>query len=380
MRLTQLSVQAFRNLLPQDIAFHPRTTVLLGHNGQGKTNVLEAIYLLAALRSFRTTRLSECICFDAETARVSALLDRRGGHASVEVSVTAGGRRVLVDGEFLRSARQYQGDCSAVVFVPEDLTLARGSPQGRRRFLDRGVFASNPAHLADLQDYDRALRARNTLLREGRLGSAQEEAQREVLARLGATVLQRRLAWIAALRPLFNARFQEIAETGSAADLAYEASGSVVEAAEAPHSQESLAQRLLAQWGQARTQDAARGFTTVGPHCDDLALSFAGHPLRVAGSQGQQRAFVLALKLAEIAHAEALLGEPPILLLDDVGSELDELRRRHLFTALERAAGQVVLTTTSLDVLPETTDRLILSLVAGRATPLAAAQGPSNTP
>lgn len=362
MRARSLFVEGFRNLATQEVALHERLTVLYGDNGQGKTNLLEALYLLAALRSHRTARLRECIAWGAPIARVVGEIERRDRRVRVEVRL-APARQVLVDGKPLRGTRDWRGEVQAVLFTPEDLMLARGSPELRRRLLDRGVFAASPAHLADLLDYERALRARNLLLRDRCTAGPQLEAHTAVLGRLGGLVVERRLRWIAAIRRILAPVFEEIAAIPQAPGIAYETS---VRGIDDGSSAAVIAERLHRHWDEHLSQDLARGYTGVGPHADDLALTLDGRPLRVAGSQGQQRAFVLALKLAEIRLAEERLGEPPVLLLDDVGSELDATRRAQLFAHLERMQGQVVATTTAAEQIPIRGPRLQYRVEKGR--------------
>jgi DNA replication and repair protein RecF len=361
MRVGSILVHGFRNLLSEEVVLHPRLTVLSGENGQGKTNFLEALYFLAALRSFRTARASECIAWGADVARIAGVVSRREREITIEVRLGGAARRVLVDGKPLRSARDYRGDLNAVLFTPEDLGLAKGGPDRRRRFLDRAVYSSAPAHLGDLLDYDRALRARNALLKEGTAQGPLAEAHLLTLARHGAAVIARRSRWIAAVRPLFERVFAEIAAAPAAPGIAYESIAGVSEEMPA----EKMETALLSAWHSSLPQDIARGFTTRGPHADDLALSLGERPLRIAGSQGQQRAFVLALKLAEIRHAEEVLGDSPVLLLDDVGSELDVVRRGHLFAHLDATAGQVVVTTTDASLVSLTTERIVYGVSNG---------------
>jgi DNA replication and repair protein RecF len=345
------------------VELHGRLTVLVGENGQGKTNVLEAAYLLASLRSFRTARLAECIQWGTAGARVFASVERRARRPEIEVRLSPGGRRVTVDGKVLQSAREYQGDLGAVLFTPEDLALARGSPELRRRFLDRGAFGVAPAHLADLLDYARALRARNALLKMGRGTGPEAEAHEASLARRGARIVARRLRWVQALRPRLVEVFGEIAASHGQAGLSYEPSAPGV-GESTP--EDDIEAALHTEIERGRARDLMRGYTAAGPHAEDVALSLGDRPLRVAGSQGQQRAFVLALKLAEIDEVREVLGEPPVLLLDDVGSELDAKRRARLLSHLDRTPGQVVLTTTAPALIPLGGDRATYRVVSGR--------------
>lgn len=349
MRIECVAVEGFRSLGAQNVPLHGRLTVLEGDNGQGKTNFLEAVYLLAALRSFRTNRLSECIAWGQESARVVGVALRRGGRTTIEVRIFPRARRVIVDGKPLSSAREYRGDLGAVLFTVEDLEVARGSPGGRRRLVDRAVYAAAPAHLADIVDYERALRARNVLLREDRARGLAAEAHEEAMAEVGARVLWRRILWVEAMRAPLRRIFREVAAIDEEPGIHYEPSTPGVRegAGEA-----EIRRALVEGWRASRDADLARGFTGIGPHADDVALTLGDRPLRVAGSQGQQRAFVVSLKLAEVGEVERALGEPPVLLLDDVGSELDLRRRTTLFSALDRLDCQVVVTTPLRALVP----------------------------
>jgi DNA replication and repair protein RecF len=363
VRIRTVTTQAFRNLATQTHAPHPRLTVLAGANGQGKTNFLEALYFLAALRSFRTTRTGECIAWGAGQARVAGEVERRDRTPALEVRITETQRRVLVDGKALRSARDYRGDLNAVLFTPDDLALAKGGPDQRRRFLDRGVYTTAPQHLADFLDYERALRARNALLKASEARGPLAEAHADTLARRGARVLCRRFRWTAAIRPRLAGAFAAISGIPEVPDVRY-APG--VASLDESVSEDEAAAALLSAWHASLAVDLVRGYTTRGPHADDLALSLGGRPLRIAGSQGQQRAFVLALKLAEVEHAADVLSEPPILLLDDVSSELDAARRAYLFDFMENIRAQVIVTTTDATLLPIRGEHAVFAVRQGR--------------
>jgi DNA replication and repair protein RecF len=365
MILRSLTADRFRNLSSQEVALHPRLTLLHGDNAQGTTNFLEAVYFLAALRSFRTQRPAECIRWGEEQARLEGEVETASRVCRIVVALGPSSREVTVDGKQLARLRDFRGDFGAVLFTPEDLGLARGPRVERRRLLDRGVFTACPTHLADLLDYERALRARNALLRSGAAWDEVALVHTQTLARLGAVVVSRRLRWIGAMRPLLAEVFQDLAETTAAADLQYE---ETVPGQVRASTTEEIEARLFSHWERTRERDLARGYTASGPHTDDLAMMLDGRPLRLAGSQGQQRAFVLALKLAEVRLVEEARGESPALLLDDVASELDERRRRALFCHLEGMTAQVVVTTTAAELIPVTRERFQYRAVTGVLT------------
>jgi DNA replication and repair protein RecF len=241
---------------------------------------------------------------------------------------------------------------AAVCFSPDDLLLVKAGPEGRRRFLDRAAFNRWPAVLAEARDYVRALRARNAALRTAAAPDV-EASFRGPLVSAGARLLVRRRALVAELAPRVAAAFAEISGPGApAALLGYRpAAGLRLEGDEA-----ELAGRLEAALVDRLPRDRDKGYTSAGPHMDDLTLALDGRGARLYGSQGQQRALVLALKIAEIENLRAALGRPPLLLLDDVSSELDPAKNRFLLGYLAALPAQVFLTST---------DRRLLEPAAG---------------
>ena len=332
MRLLSLSLRDFRNVREARLEPSPRATVLVGPNGQGKTNLLEALFLLCTLKPLRASRLAELVRFGAERARVQGEFEGPGGVRSVAVEIGPEGRTAFLDGKTLASSDRldafFEGR-AAVCFSPDDLLLVKGGPDQRRRFLDRAAFNRWPAVLSEARDYLRALRERNAALRHSAAGV--EESFRQPLVRAGARLVARRLALVEELSPRVAVAFAEISGPEAAGRLA-----------------EALAHRV--------SRDQQRGYTSAGPHMDDLILSLGGKGARPFGSQGQQRAFVLALKIAEIENLRDTQGSPPLLLLDDVSSELDPEKNGHLLRHLAALPGQAFLTTT---------DRRLLEPAAG---------------
>ena len=326
-----------------------------GDNGQGKTNLLEAIYAVCTLRSFRTRRLAELIAFDRTEARLAAQVERGGSVRTYELGLTPTGRQVRLDGKAVRPAARYFGGFQVVLFAPEDLTVARGAPADRRAFLDRAVFQRAPEYLAEAQDYDKVLRSRNAVLRaaSGRghagAGSARDSAgllavYDERLAELGARRVYRRAQLVAEMTPRLRAAFSAITRADLAAEARYAspwlASGARLD------DEADLRAQLAAALLAARSVDLARAVTTVGPHRDDVELSLGGRAAASFASQGQLRAYVLAWKIAELELLAETHGDAPILLLDDVSSELDPQRNEYLFDFLRTKKPQCFVTTT----------------------------------
>jgi DNA replication and repair protein RecF len=328
--------------------------VLVGENGQGKTNLLEAIYLACTLKPLRAARLAELVRFGAERGLVAADVEGPGGARRVAVEVSSAGRTASLDGKPQEKLDAYFEGLAAVCFAPDDLLLVKGGPEARRRFLDRAAFNRWPAVLAEARDYVRALRARNAALR----GAAPEvEASfRGPLVRAGARLLRRRLELVAELALRVEHAYAEISGPGApAAHIAYRAAAGVA----ARGDEAELARQLEAALEARSARDRERGYTSAGPHMDDLTLALDARGARAYASQGQQRALVLALKVAEIENLRAILGRPPLHLLDDVSSELDPQKNRFLLEYLGRLPGQAFLTTT---------DRRLLEPAAGPET------------
>jgi DNA replication and repair protein RecF len=354
VRLRTLDLQDFRNLATVSLRPSPRLTVLIGRNGQGKTNLLEAVYLLATLRPLRAVRLAELIRFSQPRAVVASEVEREGGPRHLGVEVLPGGRTAHLDGKPVDRLDAYLDGLAAVCFSPDDLLLVKGGPDGRRRFLDRAAFNRWPAVLGESREYVRALRERNAALRLG--GGPVEESFRTQMARAGARLLRRRRDVAEELEPRLAAAFAEISGAGAAeAVLSYRPSGGL----DLDGTESQLEERLGDLLAARLPRDLERGYSTCGPHMDDLLLGIGGRAARTYGSQGQQRAFTLALRIAEVENLRALQREPPLLLLDDVSSELDPEKNGYLLDYVARLPAQAFLTAT---------DRRLIDPVAGAET------------
>lgn len=382
MRLDRLTALGWRNLhgpdqsrdadpslppqpaaaLPLEWSPHPRFNLVVGDNGQGKTNLLEAIAVLAGLRSFRTARLQDGIAFGQSTAVLAAKVFSRGLSSQLGLELTQRGRRTLVDGKTTQSAAQFLGRLTAVVFTPADLALPHAEPEARRRWLDRVVFNHQPAHLDELRRYEQALSARNAVLRAHAAGKisadpALLDVYDTLIARHGAEVIRRRQEVLGQVVPVVQQVFRQIAAPGLTCDIRYLPKVDCQDEAQ-----------LLLILQERRPRDLGAGHTTRGPHRDDVALLIADRPAALHASQGQSRALVLAGKIAEIASLEKALGEAPLLLLDDVSSELDARRNAALMAHLDELGGQVVLTTTAAEHIRVAAPRQIFHVQAGRLT------------
>ncbi|MDD3242261.1 MAG: DNA replication/repair protein RecF [Eubacteriales bacterium] len=330
MKLEKLILRDFRNYSELTLSFAEGVTVFTGENAQGKTNLVEAVYLCCTGRSHRTAHDKELIRRGCEQAYVRCDAAHRDGMHRVELGLNASGRKSLrVNGLPARRLGELMGHVNAVIFSPEDLNMLRGGPGGRRRFMDMEISQSNAVYFYELQTYQRALLQRNALLKGLRLRERDADTLDvwdEQLARSGARIALRRREFFTRLEPLAVALHERIAKD-SVLSLRYR--GCV----ESDREDEAEAE-LLEKLRRSRDVDLRLLATQAGPHRDDIAFAIDGAELRAYGSQGQQRTVAIALKLAELAILEQSTGESPVLILDDVLSELDENRRRSLLCAV----------------------------------------------
>jgi DNA replication and repair protein RecF len=337
VRVTRLWLTDFRNYTSAEVAPAPDgLTVIVGGNGQGKSNLLEAVGWLATLSSFRGAPREAVVRRGYDQAVVRAEGERDGRSLLVEAEVNLTRRdRVLVNRQPLKRARDLLGALRATVFAPDDLVLVKGGPAERRTYLDDLLVALHPRNDALRSDVERVLRQRGALLKQagGRL-TAEVASTLDVwdakLAAVGTELASAREALVAGLEPEVAKAYDQVAAGAGGDDVsvAYERSWSG-----------SLAEALLA----ARVDDVRRGVSTVGPHRDELVLGLSGMPARTHASQGEQRSMALSLRLAGHTLVTESGGTPPVLLLDDVFSELDPERTEALVAHLP--SGQALLTT-----------------------------------
>lgn len=328
MRVRRLRLKSFRNYDALDIAPAPGVTVLHGANAQGKTNLLEALCLCCVGRSYRTVRDSEMIRWGEPAALVRVEAERDDGLHEVSILLRHDEQKkkiVRVNNSPISRIGELMGHVNAVLFSPEDLKLVKDGPEGRRRFLDMEISQLQPQYFYALQRYVRALSQRNMLLRQiadGRRGADGLEEWDALLATSGAEVTRRRRQYLEKLSREAREIHAALSEGKEKLTLSYVRKGSEDK------------EEFLSLLQTARGEELRRHTTCVGPHRDDTRIEIDGHSARGYASQGQQRTAALSLKLAELAVMREALGESPVLLLDDVMSELDVFRRRMLLARL----------------------------------------------
>ncbi len=371
MHIRRLLLRDVRTYDHLDLELFPGVVTLLGANGQGKTNLVEAIGYLATHTSHRVATDAGLVRIGAERAFIGAEVVRDGRTVQVDVEIIPGkSNRIRVNRSPLGRARDGLGIVHTVLFAPEDLSIVKGDPSERRTFLDTLMTQVSPRLAGVRSDYDRVLRQRNALLKT--VGSAHRAASAAVdatlavwdeqLIALGAELVHARLDLVARLQPEFERGYDEISGGRGPAALAYQSAWATaaVERSELEH---ALSTALEAR----RREERDRGITLVGPHRDDLALTLEGNPVRGYASHGESWSVALALRLASFAVLRADSGEDPILILDDVFAELDAHRRDCLARHVE-GVEQVLITAAVEQDVPAASGAAIYDVVRGQVS------------
>jgi len=348
MFVRAVSLLDFRSYAAVDLELEPGVTAFIGPNGQGKTNLVEAIGYLATLDSHRVAADAPLVRAGSERAVIRAGVVRDGRETKIEVEIVPGkANRARLGGAPVPRPREILGTLRTVLFAPEDLAVVKGDPSERRRFLDELLVARAPRYSAVRADYDRVLKQRNALLKSaGAARRAGGSALRTLdvwdahLATAGAALLAARLELVDALSPLVDKAYTAVSRGGSPATLAY--SSTLPPDSLASRDRDVLAAALAAAVAGMREAELDRGVTLVGPHRDDLVLSLGDLPVRGYASHGESWSFALALRLAAYDLLRSDGGEP-VLILDDVFAELDDARREQL-ADLVAPAEQVLIT------------------------------------
>ncbi|MFB8787972.1 MAG: DNA replication/repair protein RecF [Potamolinea sp.] len=357
MYLKTLHLRQFRNYRDCVVDFDAPKTILVGNNAQGKSNLLEAVELLSTLKSHRSVRDRDLILENATFGQIRANLERAYGSSELSLTLrTQGGRTVALNHESLRRQLDFLGILNAVQFSSLDLELVRGAPERRRNWLDSILTQLEPIYAYILQQYNQVLRQRNALLKKLRTqqaeGKIDELSAKDYdlqlalwdaqLSTAGSRVTRRRARVLERLAPLAQAWHSSISGAQEVLEIIYAPNISIEKG-----DSEGVQQAFLEKIQQRRIPEQVHGTTLVGPHRDEVEFTINNTPAKSYGSQGQQRTLVLALKLAELKLIEEVVGEPPLLLLDDVLAELDLNRQNQLLDAIQDRF-QTLITTTHL--------------------------------
>lgn len=376
MHVTHLALNDFRSYAAADLPLERGVTALIGPNGQGKTNLVEAIGYVATLGSHRVTNDAPLVRLGAQRAVVRAAVARAGRSSLIELELVPGGaNRARVNRSPVPRPREVLGILRTVLFAPEDLALVKGDPDGRRRFMDELLVARAPRFAGVRADYDRVLRQRNALLksagatiRAGRGDVRTLDVWDTHLATVGAELLAGRLRLVHLMTPHLVTAYEQVASGEGPAAIAYRSSLGEDVTAQTPPGRELLQARLLDALARCRTQELERGVTLVGPHRDDLVISLGPFPAKGFASHGESWSLALALRLASYELLREDSGPDgdgePVLILDDVFAELDTARRDRLAEMVSKAE-QVLVTAAVPQDVPEQLEGARVDVMAG---------------
>jgi DNA replication and repair protein RecF len=357
MRLLTLRARNFRNFESLELDCAPRLNIFVGDNGQGKTNILESVYVLGQLRSFRGVGRTELTRWGAEVVSLQGSVQHPAHGTEVTLGMSWNGQRRLlkVQGREIARAIDYLGHLSALVFAADSVQVIKGSPEGRRRLVDRALVSLQPTYLSLLQQHHMVLKQRNRLLKEPKIDRANLDVWNAKFAEVGAAVVQARARYVQRL----NRRLAELSalKLGSPAALQLSYQPVLGPANAAPAGDDgvdgnghlaAIAQRLADGITQMEREELRARMSLIGPQRDDIDFRLEGHDLRSFGSQGEQRLAVLLIVIGMLEDIEAEIGTPPIILLDDMVAELDRRRRGLLWEFLQTIRAQVFLSGTEL--------------------------------
>ena len=348
MKLTNLQLQNFRNYESVQLEFTDGVHVFIGENAQGKTNLMESIYALAMTKSHRTTNHKERNGWKKEFATIKGTVEKTATKTNLELQFSKKGKIAKVNYLEQKRLSSYLGNLNVILFAPENLTLVKGSPQNRRKFVDMELGQMSSLYLYGLVEYNRVLKQRNTYLKQLAIKKKQPdeylEVLSEMLSELASKIVFHRLDFMKQLEALAIPIHDQLSLGREKFSVSYQAT-IPLEDGLTPSQMKEI---YMNQFKKNQTREADQATTLIGPHRDDLIFYLNEIPVQTYGSQGQQRSTVLSLKLAEIELMKLSTGEYPLLLLDDVLSELDDDRQTHLIKAIENKV-QTFITTTSLD-------------------------------
>lgn len=350
MYVKDIRLKHFRNYSDEHVEFDPKVNIIIGDNAQGKTNLVEALYLLGFGKSFRTSQDKELIQMEDDFTHVSATIQKSNCQMQIDFKYNIRQKKEIKVNEVpLKRLAELIGEFNVVIFSPEDLQLVKGSPNLRRKYMDKSISQIYPHYYHLLIDYNRILKQRNNLLKQYAIKKKQDgmiEIWDEQLAELGAKVMRYRIDFLDYLRKTARKIHFQISHEKEILEIEYQ-SNYLPKNLEAETLYDKIYSGMLLNLQSKLSVDIKRGFTSVGPHRDDLSFLINGIESKKYGSQGQVRTTALSLKLSEISIIRELLDESPILILDDVLSELDHLRQNQLIKYI--AETQSFITTTEVN-------------------------------
>lgn len=352
MFLEGLILENYRNYEHTHIDIDRKINFIIGNNAQGKTNILEAIYMLALSKSHRSNKEEEIIKWGQEKAQIIGQINIHDRPMELKVSIYQKGKKVEINQIEQKKISSFVGQAKAVLFAPEDLFLIKGSPQQRRRFIDMGLSQVKVRYMSELINYQKVLRQRNQYLKDAgkcycplpkdRVEKDQVKDMLEIwdmqLVEYGRAIIEMRSSYIEEISKLAERQQENMTAGQEKLEIIYEPSVTA----------EKFADKLR----ENQTRDLFAGSTSYGPHRDDISFYINGKDAKIYGSQGQQRTVALAIKLAELEYMSQKIQDSPLLLLDDVLSELDQDRQKQLLDSIDKKT-QTFITATDIDSMNE---------------------------
>ena len=339
MEISKLEIKNYRNLKNNTFDFGSKINYFYGENAQGKTNLLESIWMFTGARSFRKTKDADLIKFGEEFAKLEGnfLIEKR--KQKIEVIFAEGKRKIFLNGIAKKYPTDIIGKFRTVIFTPIHLSLVKDGPDSRRRFIDSAICQLEPSFTKIAINYSQSLRQRNALIRQMIKNQERKSDILEIwdlkLAEIGSKILKSRAKYLSKLCEKAKNNYFEISEFSENLEINY--ISSITKKNISEMSEEEVKSAFLLKLKESQNSDLKQGFTSAGPHKDDLDITVCKKSLKNFGSQGQQRSAVLALKLAEASVLEENILEPPVILLDDVMSELDPKRQKYIISKLGKA-------------------------------------------
>ncbi|WP_077623781.1 DNA replication/repair protein RecF [Sediminibacillus massiliensis] len=348
MHINQLTLKNYRNYDHLELTFDDKINVIIGENAQGKTNLMEAIYVLGFSKSHRTPRDKELVQWEKEYAKIEGSVFKRNRKFPLEIIISSKGKKAKLNHLEQKRLSDYIGALNIVMFAPEDLNLVKGSPQVRRRFIDMEIGQIQPVYIYHLGQYQKILKQRNHLLKDLQRKHQSDRTMLQVLTdqliQHASIIVEKRFAFLKLLRNWAAPIHKGISRGLEELEIHYDGSVEVSE----EWNREKITSIYTQKFSEMENREVERGNTLIGPHRDDLFFLVNQKDVQTYGSQGQQRTTALSLKLAEIELINNEVGEYPILLLDDVLSELDDFRQSHLLHTIQGKV-QTFVSTTSVD-------------------------------
>lgn len=352
MYIRELLLRNFRNYISLNLTFNPYLNILVGDNAQGKTNILEAVYYTATGRSHRTNKENELLRWQEKFFQIDLRAEKDHRKLNIEIIAADDGRKkIKLNGVPKKRTGQLVGELNVVLFSPEDLMLVKGGPAIRRKYLDIEISQVSPTYYHNLLNYHKALSQRNNLLR-GIRDQKEDPQMLDVwdvqLAEFGRRIVARRIEVLKKITPLARLLHRKITSGQEELEIRYYSSVDLKD----DLSGDNIKDRFIQMLSAKKKEEISRGMTLIGPHRDDLGLFVHGKDMRLYGSQGQQRTCALSLKMAELEFIRGETGEYPVLLLDDVMSELDDNRRKFLLEVVYKNI-QTFITATTMNYFEE---------------------------